>query len=63
MCGPHLQVFTNNEGVQVVTVRNPWGKHPTQQEAELARLALVCYGDDDTTNAGMCDFDFDTFIE
>lgn len=59
----HLQVFTNDEGVQVVRVRNPWGSHPTEQEAELMQLALVCYGDDDPDNAGMCDFDFDTFIE
>jgi hypothetical protein len=52
-----MQVFTRDEGVQVVRVRNPWGNNNTGQEAQLAQIALACYED------GMCDFDLDTFLQ
>ena len=57
MCAHCMQVYTRDDGVQLVRVRNPWGNSNTGQEAQLAQVALECHGD------GMCDFDLDTLLQ
>jgi hypothetical protein len=50
-------VYNRDDGVQLVRVRNPWGKNDTDTESELAQVALECHG------GGETDFDLDTFLQ
>jgi hypothetical protein len=56
---PHtlLQVEETEDGTRTLTVRNPWGSHPEQHEAEAQAAALECLED------GLCIYDLDTFLQ